>query len=75
MKRYQNLSGESGVVAYTIRADRLVVQFRSGEIYEYTAQSAGAEVLAGMQQLARAGRGLSSFIAKHRPEYERRLTV
>jgi hypothetical protein len=73
MKRYANVSGESGVIAYDERPGLIVVQFQGGEKYEYTARSAGASVVADMQRLARAGRGLSTFIAKHRPRFARRL--
>ena len=73
MKRYRNLSGDSGVVAYEIRPAAIVVQFQGGEKYEYTELSAGAVVIAAMQQLARSGRGLSTFIAQHRPGYARTL--
>ncbi|HEV7837241.1 MAG TPA: hypothetical protein VGO75_04170 [Gemmatimonadaceae bacterium] len=69
MKRYGNLSGDSGVIAYEIRPAAIVVQFKSGEEYEYTEHSAGADVITVMQQLARSGRGLSTFIARHQPGY------
>ncbi|WP_075793345.1 hypothetical protein [Massilia putida] len=65
MQRYGNQSRESGVVAYDIDAGRIVVQFRNGERYLYTEDSAGAANIAKMQELARAGRGLSSFISQH----------
>jgi hypothetical protein len=72
MKRYANLSGHSGVVAYEDRPGAIVIQFDGGETYEYTDRSAGASVVAEMQQLARSGKGLSSFIAKHKPGFVRR---
>ena len=65
MQRYGNHSGESGVVAYDIDAGQIVVQFRNGERYVYTEDSAGAANIARMQELARAGRGLSSYISQH----------
>jgi len=65
MQRYGNHSGESGVAAYDIDAGQIVVQFRSGQRYLYTEDSAGAENIARMQELARAGRGLSSYISQH----------
>jgi len=65
MQRYGNHSGESGVVAYDIDAGQIVVQFRNGERYLYTEDSAGAAHIARMQELARAGRGLSSYISQH----------
>ncbi len=72
MRRYKNLAGESGVVAYDIDAGRIVVQFRNGERYLYTEDSAGAANIAKMQALAKAGRGLSTFISQHvHDRYER----
>jgi hypothetical protein len=65
MQRYGNQSRESGVVAYDIDAGQITVQFRNGERYLYTEDSAGAANIARMQELARAGRGLSSFISQH----------
>ena len=65
MQRYGNQSRESGVVAYDIDAGQIIVQFRNGDRYLYTEDSAGAANIAKMQQLARAGRGLSSFISQH----------
>ena len=65
MQRYGNHSRESGVVAYDIDAGQIIVQFTNGERYLYTEDSAGAANIAKMQELARAGRGLSSFISQH----------
>jgi hypothetical protein len=65
MQRYKNHSGESGVVAYDIDAGSITIQFRNGERYLYTEDSAGAANVARMQELARAGRGLSGFISQH----------
>lgn len=65
MQRYKNSSGNSGVVAYDIDAGQIIVQFRNGERYLYTEDSAGAANVARMQALAQAGHGLSSFISQH----------
>jgi hypothetical protein len=65
MQRYGNQSRESGVVAYDIDAGRIIVQFRNGDRYLYTEDSAGAANIATMQALARTGRGLSTFISQH----------
>ena len=74
MQRYGNQSRESGVVAYDIDAGRIVVQFRNGDRYLYTEDSAGAANIATMQALARAGRGLSTFISQHvHDRYARKL--
>jgi hypothetical protein len=74
MQRYQNRNRESGVVAYDIDAGAITVEFKSGERYLYTEDSAGAENIARMQQLARAGRGLSTYISRHvHDRYARKL--
>ena len=74
MQHYRDLSGESGVVAYDIGDGAITVKFRDGERYLYTAESAGAENIATMQELARAGSGLSTFISRHvRDGYARKL--
>jgi len=75
MHRYKNRSGESGVVAYDIDAGQITIQFRNGERYLYTEDSAGAANIAKMQELALAGHGLSTFISQHVHErYERKVT-
>jgi len=71
MTRYANLSGHSGVVAYEAHEGSVVVEFQGGERYTYTASSAGTDAVAEMQRLARAGCGLSTYIARHRLGYER----
>ncbi len=74
MQRYNNLSGESGVLAYEIGKDAITLEFAGGERYLYTGRSAGTENIAKMQELARAGRGLSTFVSQHiRTRYARKL--
>jgi len=69
MQKYGNLSGNSGIMAFETGADFIKVQFKDGDIYTYTALSAGAQVIARMMQLARAGRGLATFINTNKPRY------
>lgn len=64
MKRYRNLSGESGVVAYESHAHSIVVKFQDGASYEYTEQSTGADAIRLMKELASRGQGLSTFISR-----------
>jgi hypothetical protein len=65
MPRYANLSGRSGVLAYTLGADAIEVTFVGGERYRYTRRSVGAAHLRQLIALAEAGRGLSSYISRH----------
>jgi hypothetical protein len=74
MQRYRNLSGESGVVAYEIGENSITIAFQQGERYLYTERSTGAENIAKMQELARAGRGLATFVSQHvKTGYARKL--
>ena len=74
MHRYRNTSRESGVAAYDIDTDSITIQFTGGDRYLYTERSAGAENIAKMQELAREGRGLSTFISQHiRSRYAHKL--
>jgi len=75
MKRYENLSGNSGVVAYEIGDGWIIVEFEgdasaTARRYRYTAASAGAHAVSEMQRLARAGRGLATFVSRQHPQYE-----
>lgn len=74
MQPYSNLSGASGVVAYELRRNSVIIQFQDGWKYEYTTRSSGAAAIARMKQLAAAGQGLSTFIAQEvREAYARKF--
>lgn len=64
MRRYANLGGESNIAAFDIGEGSITVELLGGVRYLYTNESAGASTIATMQQLAIAGRGLSSFIIR-----------
>lgn len=62
MERYNNLGGDSGVVAYEIGSDFIRVQFSDGAVYLYNYASTGSHNIEHMKQLARNGQGLNTFI-------------
>ena len=62
MKRYKNLSGGSGIVAYESGPDFIRVRFSSGSVYLYTYESADPDDIEQMKELASKGEGLNSFI-------------
>lgn len=64
MEKYKNLSGNSGAIAFEIASGAITVQFQDGWKYLYTDQSAGALNISHMHQLAKAGRGLCTFITQ-----------
>jgi len=74
MTQYANQDKNSGILAYEIADDSIMVQFSSGVTYLYTYTSAGSRNIEQMKQLAIEGRGLNSFIMKYvRTSYECRL--
>ncbi len=64
MDRYKNLGGDSNVHSFELATDSITVRFNDGLNYRYTNHSAGVTNIAEMHRLARAGRGLNSFIAR-----------
>jgi len=65
MERYKNLSGESGVLGYELRADAIVVEFRDGGRYVYDHRTTGKAEVEEMKRLAVLGTGLTAYINKH----------
>ena len=74
MENYANQSGRSGIRAYQIGVDYIIVQFNSGHhtLYTYTYNSAGGAVIETMKELARSGVGLNSYISINNPDYTSR---
>lgn len=74
MKRYKNLSGESGVAGYDMSDDAITVHFLDGSAYLYNAVKPGLGTVQQMHKLAEHGRGLNSFInLKVKKSYARKL--
>jgi hypothetical protein len=65
MKRYGNLSGDSGVVAYETGDDWITVEFRTGGVYRYDYDCNGRANIERMKRLASSGRGLAAYINKN----------
>lgn len=62
MERYMSLTGDSGVVAYAVGTDSIVVEFRDGGRYRYDYASTGKAEVEEMKRLAVLGRGLATYI-------------
>lgn len=74
MQRYLDAGGDSGVAAFEISQDSIIVQFHDGAAYLYNHASAGSSNIEQMKQLALSGRGLNSFINRYvRKRYVARL--
>lgn len=74
MEPYANRGGDSGIVAYELAAQSIVVQFEDGWKYLYTHSSAGRTNIDRMEDLARRGEGLNEFINRTvRDGYQRKF--
>jgi len=74
MKRYLNLSGNSGVSAYEIQDDAIIVKFVDGDTYVYDSRCPGTAHVKNMKDLAKAGRGLATYITRFvRENYAKKI--
>lgn len=65
MKKYRNITGNSGITAYDISLKGISVEFNYDAVYLYTYSSAGKKVIEKMKQLATEGQGLSTYISQY----------
>ncbi|MFC7302459.1 hypothetical protein [Cognatiluteimonas weifangensis] len=61
---YANLSGHSGVAAFSLLPGAIAVRFVDGAVHLYDHDCPGPGHVARMQALARAGRGLDRYIRR-----------
>ena len=64
MKSYENVGGESAIVAFESGDDSITVEFRDGSIYLFTYRSAGSANVEQMKKYAVFGHGLNGFISR-----------
>ena len=62
MEKYRNSSGKSGVNAFEVGNDFIVVQFTKGGTYLYNYAKTGSYHVDEMVKLARTGCGLNGYI-------------
>ncbi|WP_263358424.1 hypothetical protein [Acidicapsa ligni] len=62
MQRYRNFSGTSGVRAFEIGNDWILIEYARGGRYLYNYESAGGANIEQMKQLALKGSHLNAFI-------------
>lgn len=74
MQPYANLDGESGVWAFELEPDAIIVRFNGGKTYRYSGFRPGRQHVAELKRRAVAGRGLATYISQHvRRNYDARL--
>jgi hypothetical protein len=62
---YRNRSGHSGVAAYALLDDALIVQFDDGATCLYGPERPGRHHVGRMKSLALSGRGLNAYIRRY----------
>jgi len=73
MQSYKSRSGKkSGVTGFNIGPDFIDVKFETGEIYLYSYKSPGKAMTEQLKKLALANEGLSTFISRNHPPYEKK---
>jgi hypothetical protein len=65
MRRYRNWSGTSGVRAFEIGPDFIVLQWNGPELYTYSYAKVGEQNVEEMKRLALKGSHLNKFINEH----------
>ena len=74
MKRYKNLSGSAGVIAYESGKDYIRIRFQDGKTYEYDYIRPGRQHVENMKPLAEEGHGLTTYINQFvRENYARKI--
>jgi hypothetical protein len=66
MERYRNSGGDSGVSAYEIGSDYIIVVFKGNpKPYRYSYNGAGSYHVENLKKLAINGNGLNAYINNH----------
>ncbi len=74
MKKYKDITGNSGVTAYAIDSKSISVEFNHEAIYLYSYASAGKKTIEKMKRLATDGKGLSTYISQAvKDKFEKQL--
>ena len=68
MKPYKNL--DSGITAYDIFEDYIIIQFKKEKKYRYDESCVGKECLENMNKFAQKGDNLNTYINKNRHIHE-----
>ena len=62
MEKYRDIDGNSGISAYEVGDDFIIVRFKKGGMYLYNYFTTGSCHVNNMIRLARLGNGLNGYI-------------
>lgn len=65
MKRYTNKSGNSGITAFEVGKNYIIIQFKDGGKYLYNEVQPGKNHVQQLKFLAEEGKGLATYINQH----------
>ena len=76
LKRYRDVSGNSGIESYAPLSDDIFIKFKSGdEVYHYDSRHPGRKHVKQMQKLAASGNHLATYINQNvRGNYAEKLS-
>lgn len=73
-KKYQDLSGGAGIIAFKISGKSITLRFRDGGEYEYDYTIPGKKHVEQMKILAEKGKGLTTYVNQNiRDNYKKKL--
>ncbi len=64
MKDYENVGGDSPIVAYESGEGKIKIRFTDGTVYLYTCRDTGCANVEQMQKYAAIGHGLYGFMKR-----------
>ena len=74
LQPYGDQSGDSGVRAYKLGPDFIIIEFKTGGGYRYDKVKPGRRHVSIMKKLAKSGDGLTTYINQHvRDNYAEKL--
>ncbi|WP_413519714.1 hypothetical protein [Psychrobacter glacincola] len=62
MEKYRDIGGNSGISAYEVGDDFIIVRFKKGGMYLYNYSITGSSHVNKMVELARIGNGLNGYM-------------
>lgn len=62
-------SKRTSIVHYSLFYDRIILEFKGGELYTYSYESTGVAVVEAMRSLAKSGQGLNRYLNETKPDF------
>jgi hypothetical protein len=74
MEKYQDQSADSGIEAYEIGEDSIILRFKNGTEYLYSYIKPGKVHVEEMKKRAKSGNGLNTYLNQNvREKFEKKL--